>query len=64
MRKFLGMGVCQRCGAKEVIAQAGRYRRCSRCNVTLWKEITALQKDNYMTFGSVHGEKRIQNNAK
>ncbi len=67
MRKFIGRGVCQSCGAKEVIAHSGTYRRCGRCNAKLWKEVSLLQKDNYMVFGFVHGEryeKKWQNNAK
>ena len=63
MRKFLGRGQCQKCGAKEVIAHSGGYRRCSRCDIKLWQEVSSLQKDNYMAFGSVHGEKKFQKNA-
>ena len=51
MRKFIGRGVCQSCGAKEVIAHSGTYRRCGRCNAKLWKEVSLLQKDNYMVLG-------------
>ncbi len=67
MRKFLGRGECQKCGAKEVIAHSGSYRRCSRCHSSLWADISSLQKQNYMEHGSVHGERRerkFQNNAK
>ncbi|MEE3233426.1 MAG: hypothetical protein VX294_04610 [Candidatus Latescibacterota bacterium] len=58
MRKFLGRGECQSCGANEVIAHSGYRRRCARCDSKMWNEITKLQKSNYMTFGSVHGERQ------
>ena len=64
MRKFLGKGSCQKCGATEVIAHAGGRRRCSRCDERMWLEVSRLQKTNYMAFGSVHGEKKFQKNAK
>ena len=64
MRKFLGRGQCQKCGAKEVIAHSGNRRRCSRCDERMWHEISDLQKSNYMVHGSVHGEKKFQKYAK
>ena len=64
MRKFLGMGRCPKCGATEVIAHSGTFRRCSRCRSDLWDEVADLQKLNYMKFGSVHGEKKMHKNAK
>jgi hypothetical protein len=55
---FLGMGVCDRCGANEIIAYSGHRRQCSRCNHRVFADISAAHKDNYMTYGSVHGERR------
>ena len=60
MRKFLGMGECPKCGANEVIAHSGGYRRCERCHSRMWVDIASLQKINYMKYGSVHGEKRYE----
>lgn len=67
MRMFLGKGVCDRCGANEVIAYMGRRRQCSRCNMQGYADICAMHKENYMTHGSVHGErtrKKFEKNAK
>jgi len=64
MRKFLGKGECQKCGAKEVIAHVGHRRRCSRCDERQWQEVSDYQKSNYMAHGSVYGEKKFAKNAK
>lgn len=64
MRKFLGRGQCQKCGAKEVIAHSGHRHVCVRCDSDLYFEISKIQKQNYMSYGSVHGEKKFQKYAK
>jgi ribosomal protein S27AE len=64
MRKFLGKGECQKCGAKEVIAHVGHRRLCGRCDERQWQEVSDYQKSNYMSHGSVYGEKKFAKNAK
>lgn len=64
MRKYLGMGKCQKCSAKEVIAHSGNFHRCSRCFPRMWEDIGDWQKANFMEFGSVHGEKKFAKSAK
>ena len=59
MNKWLGIGVCQKCGAKETIAHSGKQHTCGRCDQDLWKVVCGRQKQNYMDHGSVHGERKF-----
>ena len=66
MYKFLGMDTCPKCGANEVIAIAGTFKRCARCYPGMWDEIGDLQKSNFLKHGSVngYGQRRGKKNAK
>ena len=52
-KKYLAKGVCQKCGANEVIAHSGWKHLCRRCDEKLWDEISSAQKESYMTTGRV-----------
>jgi ribosomal protein S27AE len=51
--RYLAKGLCQKCGAKEVIAHDGYKHLCQRCNVHLFMKISEEQKTNYMQTGHV-----------
>ena len=55
MNKYISRGVCQKCGAKEVIAHAGYKHLCQRCDPRLWKKISAEQKANWFRTGRING---------
>ena len=54
MSKYLAKGLCQKCGAKEVIAHSGYKHLCQRCDGRLWSTISEAQKDRYMRTGRVN----------
>jgi ribosomal protein S27AE len=55
MNEYIARGVCQKCGANEVIAHSGYKHVCQRCNEKLFKKIGTEQKKNYMRTGRING---------
>ena len=52
-RSYIARGVCQKCGAKEVIAHSGYKHLCQRCAGNLFEKISEEQKENWMSTGRV-----------
>ena len=60
MNEYIARGVCQKCGAKEVISHSGYKHMCQRCNEKLFKKISAEQKKNYLSTGWINGQKNAK----
>ena len=54
MNEYIAKGVCQKCGAKEVISHSGYKHLCQRCSEKLFKRIGEEQKENYLRTGRVN----------